>query len=105
MATNEEGELRQGRGLGCALIALAINTAFIGGLTSLFAQGPYYSNGREFWYCYCTLGFFIVGVLLPTFAFLCAVHRKHKAVVYLTVWMPLCSIGFFVFAMLSGGGM
>jgi hypothetical protein len=89
---------------GCALAILAVNTALIGLATASFTQGPYYSHEQELWYRYGSLGFLMVGVVIPAVA-LFAGRRSGLVVGASVAWMAMTLFAFIYYAMMSGGGM
>lgn len=103
MPSQKDDERGRVEGIGCVWMTLAVNALFIGLLTALFVQGPFYNKGQEVWYRYYSLGFFMAGVVLPAITVI--VFRRNAKVVFpTTVWMIFVFSCFLGYAMLSGGG-
>ena len=90
-------------GFGCAVALLGVNAMLMGLLALSFVQGPYSSLEQELWYRYGSLGFVLLGVVLPASS-LFAARRFPWIIVASSVWMLVALIGFVWFAMMSGGG-
>ncbi|HEY5711013.1 MAG TPA: hypothetical protein VIT38_03880, partial [Allosphingosinicella sp.] len=74
-------------GLGCAVVGLALNTVLMGLLASQFARGPYASQEQEIWYRYGSLGFLLIGVILPAVALVLGTRRFPTLSTALAFWM------------------
>ena len=83
---------------------LAVNTLLIGLLASSFSQGPYSSHGQEVWYRYGSIGFLLVGAVLPGAALIFGARRSLIASALLIVWMLATLGAAFWYAIMSGGG-
>lgn len=99
--TSEAPRLRR---TGCAWSILAINTVVIGLAALSFSQGPYSSPEQELWYRYGSLGFLLVGAILPAIALLLGARSSTWGTVALTMWMVAGFVSFMLYAILSGGG-
>ena len=91
-------------GAGCAWSVLCFN-AFIMGLTALsFSRGPYSSWEQEFGYRYVSIGFVLVGAILPAIALRSFAHRWAWTSAVVTAWMFAAFILFLRYIMDAGGG-
>ncbi len=103
MKAQQTGEQNRVEGIGCAWALLGVNTVLMGLLAASFSQGPYSSTGQELWYRYGSLGFFLVGAVLPAIVLL-AGRRSTRLIVASMAWMFVTFLAFVGFAMMSGGG-
>jgi hypothetical protein len=83
---------------------LGVNAVIIGLAALSFSQGPYSSRQQELWYRYGSLGFLLVGPIIPAIALLAGARRSAWANGLLTIWMLAAFIGFLIYAFYSGGG-
>ncbi len=83
---------------------LALNSLIIGLAALSFSQGPYSSREQELWYRYGSLGFLLVGVIVPAIALLSGARRSAWATALLTAGMLAAFVGFLVYVFYSGGG-
>jgi hypothetical protein len=92
------------QGLGCTLTLLGINVVIIGLIAAGFATGSYSSWEQELWYRYGSLGFLMVGVILPAVALTFGPRRSPVMVIGLTGIMLVALMGCLIYATVSGGG-
>ena len=90
--------------MGCATAALALNTVLMGLLALSFGSGPYSSREQEIWYRYGSLGFLLIGAILPAFALALGARRSPALSTALAFWMVAVLFAFIYYAMMSGGG-
>jgi hypothetical protein len=83
---------------------LGINALFIGVAALSFSRGPYSSAEQELWYRYGSLGFLLIGAIIPGLALLLGARRFGWATAILTTWMLAAFLAFLVYAFYSGGG-
>ena len=83
---------------------VAINSVIIGLFTFSFTQGPYSSDGQEFWYRWISIAFLVGGVLLPAGLVFLQPQNAKRVSVAINIWLVTTLFGFFVYLMLSGGG-
>ncbi len=91
-------------GFGCAATLVGINGLLMGLLALAFARGPYSSLEQELWYRYGSLGFVLIGAVLPAVALMLGVRRSQWGLVALVLWMIATLFAFVVYALRSGGG-
>ena len=90
-------------GIGCVLTLVAINGLFTGLYALSAAQGPYASTQQEVWYRYGSIGFFLIGAVLPAIAVY--LGRRSPAILLMSLtWLILTFLGFVFYAMISSGG-
>lgn len=100
----EVGVTEKPSGVGCVSAMLGINAILIGLLALSFSHRPYSSHEQELWYRYGSLGFLLVGVIIPGAAFWFGALRSQRAIVGLFIWMIATLIACLIYALLSGGG-
>ena len=83
---------------------LGINSLLIGLAALSFSQGPSSSTEQELWYRYGSLGFLLVGAIVPAIALLSGARKSALASNLLTAWMCTALFGFLIYAFYSGGG-
>jgi len=90
-------------GIGCVVIALAINGLLMGLAALSFARGAYSSAGQELWYRYGSIAFFTTGFVLPAVV---VFYRRSTSVLLITLsWLFANLIAFVAYVGLSSGGM
>ena len=78
------------KGRGCSVTLACFNVAAMGLLASSFAFGPFSSAGQEFWYRYGSIGFLLLGAIIPAGALLFGTRRYPAVTTGATVWdVPL----------------
>jgi hypothetical protein len=83
---------------------LCVN-ALIMGLTAVsFSRGPYSSWGQELGYRYYSIGFLLVGAILPAIALGSVARRWAWTNALLTAWMFAAFVLFMGYIMQAGGG-
>lgn len=93
------------KGRGCAVILACFNVAAMGLLASSFAFGPYSSAEQELWYRYGSIGFLLLGVIMPAGALLFGARRYPAVIAGATAWMFAIWLPFAGYLLMSGGGM
>lgn len=91
-------------GKGCAITLACINLAVMGLLASTFSTGPFSSVEQELWYRYGSLGFLLLGAVLPGAAMLLGARRYPVVIAVSTVWMIAVWLPFAGYVLNSGGG-
>jgi hypothetical protein len=108
-AAKEGGEGQAGvtnkpGGAGCVLSMIVVNALILGAFALSFAQGPYSSREQELWYRYGSIGFVLLGAILPALALVLGIDRSRAATTALTAWMVATLLAFTFYALLSSGG-
>jgi hypothetical protein len=91
-------------GAGCVWGLLAFNAVTIGCLALAFAQGPYSSWEQELWYRYGSIGFVVVGAIIPAVAMFFGARRSGTMLGITAAWLAVTFLGFCYYALMSGGG-
>jgi hypothetical protein len=75
------------------------------GLLALsFGSGPYSSREQEIWYRYGSLGFLMIGAVLPALVLAVGAHRSSALSIALACWMVAALLAWAYYALMSGGG-
>ena len=73
-------------------------------LASTFAFGPYASVRHEIWYRGGSIGFFIVGAIVPLATSLAFTRRSPNWASACAIWMFAALLAFLGYVYMSGGG-
>ncbi len=94
----------EGGGFGCAVMLVAFNILVMALVASFFSQGPYSSDVQEYWYRYASIGFLLVGAVLPAIALKLYGRRSALVNQVIVVWGLIALVAFFYYVFHSGGG-
>lgn len=93
------------KGFGCSIALACLNAAAMSLLALSFMRGPYSSEAQEIWYRYGSLGFLLLGAVIPA-ATLLLWPRRHPILMSVTTgWMIAVWVPFIGYALMSGGGL
>ena len=81
-----------------------INLVAMGFPASSFVTGSYSSSEQELWYRYGSVGFLVLGAVLPGVALLLATRRYPAITRAALIWMLGVWLPFAGYVMMSGGG-
>ena len=92
------------QGVGCAYVAAGLNILLMGLVAFSFSHGPYSSWEQEKWYRYGSLGFLVIGALLPAAVLALGARRSPVMIWVIGYWLVFGLLGFSYYALMSGGG-
>jgi len=93
------------KGRGCAVTLACFNVAAMGLLASNFAPGPFSSAGQELWYRYGSIGFLLLGAIIPAGTLFFGARRYPAVIAVATLCMFAIWLPFAGYLIMSGGGM
>lgn len=100
----EAGVKAEGGGFGCAVMLIAFNLLVMGLTAFSFSQGSYSSDIQEYWYRYASVGFLLVGAVIPAIVLKLYGRRSAFANQAVVLWGMIVFLAFFSYILNSGGG-